>query len=328
MRTSTNLKFQIPELDDQANVEVLGAAFDALDNGIGSALSMNGDASSAQVSFTRATDRENIVSGETFATLVGKISRWFADIKDAAFAQIANNDTTLNSGYVADARIVKTHGDEIDKHTTQLGGLYFTVENGKGYYQTSVSGTKYPFRNPTGTATAAQVLSGATFANASNDSLTGTMPNNGAINQTLTPSGDNSVSYTIPAGYTSGGTITANGSTAYKAGASSLYDNDTIYGATVLQVPHNTTGYSYAKAVITIPNGFTKLTIDESNANLGYKLSTELSALTTGTSVDGSLSKNQTVDVSGYKYVALQMAAGAWAADHDKMDVSRWHLSK
>lgn len=33
---------------------------------------------------------------------------------DAADANIANNDTTTEAGYVADARIVKKHGDEID----------------------------------------------------------------------------------------------------------------------------------------------------------------------------------------------------------------------
>ena len=33
---------------------------------------------------------------------------------DTADANIANNDTTTEAGYVADARIVKKHGDEID----------------------------------------------------------------------------------------------------------------------------------------------------------------------------------------------------------------------
>lgn len=33
---------------------------------------------------------------------------------DVADANIANNDTTTEAGYVADARIVKKHGDEID----------------------------------------------------------------------------------------------------------------------------------------------------------------------------------------------------------------------
>lgn len=46
--------------------------------------------------------------------------------------------------------------------------------NGKWGYKTSKTGSITPFRNPTGTATAAQVLSGYTFSNASGDGLTGT----------------------------------------------------------------------------------------------------------------------------------------------------------
>ena len=46
----------------------------------------------------------------------------YKDLKDqptiptgaAADCKVANNDTTTESGFVADARIVKTHGDEID----------------------------------------------------------------------------------------------------------------------------------------------------------------------------------------------------------------------
>lgn len=58
-----------------------------------------------------------------------------------------------------------------------------------------------------GTATAAQVLTGYTFTNASSIGASGTMPNNGAVSQSLNCGG----SYTIPAGYHSGsGKVTAN----------------------------------------------------------------------------------------------------------------------
>lgn len=246
---------------------------------------------------------------------------------------VKNNDTTTDAGYVLDARVGKVHGDEIDTLKDQMNGCYIAYDsNGKLGIKASKNGAVQSFRQPVGTAATGDVLAGKTFANSSSDSNTGTMPNNGDLSRTLMPSGNNVTTYQIPAGYTSGGTITANGSDAYNngysAGASSLYDNDTIYGATFLVVPHDTTGYSYAKAIIQIPNGYTKLTIDKSDSNLAYKLSTELSALTSDTSVDGSLSDNQTVDISGYKYVALQMAQGAWAASHDQITVSKWHLSK
>ena len=49
----------------------------------------------------------------------------------AASYSVANNDTTTQAGFVADARIVKQHGDEIDQLSSDLGGLSFgTTEDG------------------------------------------------------------------------------------------------------------------------------------------------------------------------------------------------------
>ena len=58
----------------------------------------------------------------------------------------------------------------------------------------------------TGNAQPSDVLSGVTFSNSSGES-TGTMPNNGAVNKSISPGG----SYTVPAGYHNGsGTVSAN----------------------------------------------------------------------------------------------------------------------
>ena len=87
-----------------------------------------------------------------------------------------------------------------------------------GYYKDGET-TLTPFRNPTGNATVAQVLSGRTFSNASSDSLTGEMPNRGAVSETL----DCGDEYTIPAGYHNGsGKVTAN-SLASQTGVDSGY---------------------------------------------------------------------------------------------------------
>ena len=57
-----------------------------------------------------------------------------------------------------------------------------------------------------GDATAADVLTGKTFSGAVGSGVSGTMPNNGAVSQTLSAG----QSYTIPAGYHNGsGTVTA-----------------------------------------------------------------------------------------------------------------------
>lgn len=55
------------------------------------------------------------------------------------------------------------------------------------------------------TAAAGDVLTGKVFVNASGQTVTGTMPNNGTLSQTI--DGLTSASVTIPAGYVAGGTV-------------------------------------------------------------------------------------------------------------------------
>lgn len=57
-----------------------------------------------------------------------------------------------------------------------------------------------------GNTVAAHVLAGDSFSNDADTGLIGTMPNNGALSKVLPING----SYTIPAGYTSGGSVTQN----------------------------------------------------------------------------------------------------------------------
>lgn len=51
-----------------------------------------------QIAFTQASTRENIASNEKFNIILGKIQKWFADLKDAAFREVANNLTTSAAG--------------------------------------------------------------------------------------------------------------------------------------------------------------------------------------------------------------------------------------
>ena len=61
-------------------------------------------------------------------------------------------------------------------------------------------------KQATGNAVVSDVLAGKTFSNSSGVGLVGTMANNGAINASLNAG----QSHTIPAGYTTGGRVTAN----------------------------------------------------------------------------------------------------------------------
>lgn len=107
--------------------------------------------------FAEASARENIVPGETHKIIWGKIRKWFSDMKAVCFSgsytdlsnkptipsgaaanyAVANNDTTTAAGYVADARIVRAHGMEIDQINSdlaaKLNGCVITYENGSFY---------------------------------------------------------------------------------------------------------------------------------------------------------------------------------------------------
>lgn len=209
MKLTNLLRMKLPEGKDPVNVEDFNDNFKAIDKELEQMQTSAGDASKNTVTFSTAAERTNVASTETLGTLMGKIAKWFTDMKAAAFAGIANNETTNTDGFVLDARIGKKHSD-------QLNGLYFgTDAKGKWGFKTSQGGTVTPFRNPTGNAVAADVLSGKVFSSAELEDATGSMPNNGAWVGKTTGKGN----VTIPAGYHSGqGYVSGEG--AYNSGMS------------------------------------------------------------------------------------------------------------
>lgn len=106
-------------------------------------------------------------------------------------------------------------------YTFRKKGTSFILQGEGGEYGTATASevlSGYTFGTETGIvngalalsgdATVANVLSGKTFYNTNPKSkVTGTMPNNGLQSGTITEQGGTKV---IPAGYTSGGTVTAN----------------------------------------------------------------------------------------------------------------------
>ena len=129
---------------------------------------------------------------------------------------VRNDATTTDAGYVLDARMGKTLGDRAEKLELKVGDLYFdTDSSGRWGYKNGKNGAVTPFRNPTGNAAEADVLSGKTFSSATAENVAGSMPNNGAWTGKTTGKGN----VTIPAGYHSGqGYVSGDG--AYNAGMS------------------------------------------------------------------------------------------------------------
>ena len=80
-----------------------------------------------RVDFAQAASRQNIASGETFATLFGKIAKWFADIGTAAFQGVSNALTQTSAGYVLDARQGKALNDAKLNKTSVVNNLTATA---------------------------------------------------------------------------------------------------------------------------------------------------------------------------------------------------------
>ena len=98
---------------------------------------------------------------------------------------------------------------EIKTATPSKSQQTIAPTSGKVLTQVVVAAIPDAYQDVTGvTAAAADVLTGNTIVNAAGDEVAGTMPNNGALNKTMTGLTDATDSVAIPAGYTSGGTVT------------------------------------------------------------------------------------------------------------------------
>lgn len=129
-----------------------------------------------QVAFTQAASRKNIASGETFATLFGKIAKWFADLGTAAFQGVSNALTQTSAGYVLDARQGKALNDaKLDKTavannlTTTAKGYALDARQGKALNDAKLNKTSVVNNL---TATAAGYALDARQGKALNDKIT------------------------------------------------------------------------------------------------------------------------------------------------------------
>ena len=74
----------------------------------------------AGLAFTEASTRANINNNESLKTILGKIKKFFTDLKPHAFNTPANNLTTTASGYALDARQGKALKDQLDAQNSAL----------------------------------------------------------------------------------------------------------------------------------------------------------------------------------------------------------------
>lgn len=85
------------------------------------------------IPFTMASTRENIKSNESFKTVLGKVAKFFNDLKAHAFENPIQNLTTTVAGKTLDATMGKTLGDrvtfvenKVDNHVQRTGANDYT----------------------------------------------------------------------------------------------------------------------------------------------------------------------------------------------------------
>lgn len=114
---TTSLGLKKPEGIDPVDIQDFNDNADIIDEELKKRPEKTGSASDMTTAFSPATSRTNLTSGESLKTSLGKIMRWFSDLKSAAFSAVANNLTTTAAGSVLDARQGKVLSDKVDAIT-------------------------------------------------------------------------------------------------------------------------------------------------------------------------------------------------------------------
>ena len=86
------------------------------------------------VTFSPASNRVNIESGEQLKNIFGKIAKWLNDLKTAAFCVVTQSLMVTEPGTVLEGRVAKLINDK-------FGGLRF-YEDADGIYVVSADGVK------------------------------------------------------------------------------------------------------------------------------------------------------------------------------------------
>lgn len=136
----------IPKSDLASGVQAsLGKADTALQKhqDISGKLDKTGDASNTTVAFSAASARENVKTGEKLSVIVGKIAKWFADLKTVAFTGSYNdlaNKPTIPDGSKYLPLAGGTMSGDIDMATNQKDIVVGTHRSSTSGLPTAVAG--------------------------------------------------------------------------------------------------------------------------------------------------------------------------------------------
>lgn len=147
MKITEHYNLHKPDQDDFYDVDVLNENMDKIDTVLKETQTAVSNPAEQAPVFTPAETRSSLVSGEKLGTLMGKIAKWLADLKDSAFATIANNCTTTEEGNVLDARQGQVLQGEVDEINSNLAGYSFgETTDGQPGYRKPGADTVIPFK--------------------------------------------------------------------------------------------------------------------------------------------------------------------------------------
>ena len=99
--------------------------------------------------FTEASTRTNIISSENLSTILGKVKKYFADLKGHAFNDTVNNLTTSTTGSALDASQGNVLQEEIDEINSNLSKKSNSeVANGFIFFRDPANSGNYIAVNP------------------------------------------------------------------------------------------------------------------------------------------------------------------------------------
>ena len=141
MKLTEFFRLRMPDGTDPVNIEDFNDNFEVIDRELKKRISDDGSASDVTVGFEVAESRQPLKSGEKLSVLMGKVHRFFTDLKTVAFSGkygdlserpslggastlgVANNCTTTEAGFALDARQGKTLMDKSNELSRDLLSL-------------------------------------------------------------------------------------------------------------------------------------------------------------------------------------------------------------
>lgn len=94
-----------------------------------------GDASNTTVTFTEATTRENISTGEKLSVLFGKIKKWFTDLKAHAFTAPSTSQNTSTTTVPSDKLLTESSFRRVYKSLTEVNSAWTSAISFVTFFQ-------------------------------------------------------------------------------------------------------------------------------------------------------------------------------------------------